>query len=442
MKVVIIGGGTAGSEVAWQLRKENKEAEIIILEKGGHTQYSPCALPYLVSGKIKKAEDILLFDEKYYQYNKIDLRLNSEVVDIDEKNKVVEYIKDGQRKKLDYSYLVLASGLKFEKPDIKGLDEHKFFRLKNINDALSIKKQVKGKERAVIVGAGYVGVELAEALNKLGLKVSLVEAKPEILADSYDKKISQKIKEKMIENGVEVLEGIEIKEIKNSTLISQDNKNSFDHLFLACGFKVDLSLAKKANLKCKQGVVVNDYNQSSDNNIFALGDIVESINFYDNQKTLSQLATTAVSQARVVSNNILKKSSKREKVLNTSVSKFGDLIFGSCGLTNKYCQDKQTQTASAFYTGKDKASYYPESKDFYVYLIADLKGKILGCQMAGYSDVAGNLNMVSLAIKNQLKLEEFIKSETCYNPAVSEIFDPVIVAAELCLKKLKIKNEK
>jgi NADH oxidase (H2O2-forming) len=456
MRVVIIGGGTAGSELAWRLRRENKNIEIIILEKGKYRQYSPCALPYFLSGKIKKESDIVLFSEDYYNYNNIDLRLNSELREINTKTKELRYLdkKSNNEENLNYDYLVLATGLKFKVPSIPGLRDQAFYTLKNIDDAKEIKKTVKKGDKAVIIGAGYVGVELAEALSTLGLKVSLLESQENVLPATLDKKIANIVEEEMKAKKVEVFTNSKIEKVTKKQVylkdeLLEDKKINYDYLFVACGLSADLSLAKQTGLKVNKGIIVNEYLETSKKNIYAVGDLVASVNFVDNKKVLSQLATTAVSQAKVLAQNILadkeKKEalkSKRNKVLNASVSKFGDLIFASCGITSVYCQQNNIKTISVFYKAKDKAEYYPEAKDIFIYLISNLKGKIIGCQIVGYHEVLGRLNTVSLAIKQGLSLKEFINLETCYNPALSPIFDPLIVTAEICLKKLKVKNAK
>jgi NADH oxidase (H2O2-forming) len=456
MRVVIIGGGTAGSEVAWRLRRQHKDIEIIILEKGKYRQYSPCALPYFLSGEIKKVDDIILFSEDYYNYNNIDLRLKSELKEVNHKTKEIKYLdKDNnQEKNLSYDYLVLATGLKFKIPPIPGLKDQDFYTLKSLDDAKKIKKAVKKGDKAVIIGAGYVGIELADALNSLGLKVKLIEGKENILSATLDKKIANIVKEKMEAEKIEIITNSKIEKITKKQVIlkeklSEDKKINYDHLFLACGLSSDLSLAKQIGLKVDKGIIVNDSLETLKKDIYAVGDLVESVNLIDNKKVLSQLATTAVSQAKVLAENMLTNSdkekrlaNKRNKVLSASVSKFSDLIFASCGVTNDYCQKNNIKTVSAFYKAKDKAEYYPEAKEMFIHLSSDLQGRIIACQIAAYNEVVGRLNMVSLAIQQGLTLKEFINSETCYNPALSPIFDPLIITAEICLKKLKAKNAK
>ncbi len=441
MKILIIGGGTAGSEVAWRLRRLNKEVEIVILEKGKHTQYSPCALPYLISGKIKNIDDIILFDQNFYNYNKIDLQLGADVKDIDSGKQLVKYIKNSKAKTINYDYLVLANGLSFNPLLIPGLEDCHYFKLKSLEDAVAIKKAVKKNDKALIIGAGYIGVELAEALSCLGLKVTIAEGKNHLLPAVFDKKMAEKISEEIEKKRVKIIIEAKIEKILKKEAQINGKKIKYDHLFVCCGLSADKSMALKAGVKCDKGIITDDFGKTSDKKIFAAGDLAESINLIDGKKTLSQLATTAVRQANVLAQNILGGNKKNEMVLNTSISKFGDLIFGASGVSQKYCQDNGIAAESAFYEGKTKAEYYPDAKKILTKIIALPNGEIIGCQIAGYKDIAGRLNMAALAIKQKLTLEELIASETCYNPAIAPIFDPLLLAAEICLKKIKAKHE-
>ncbi len=441
MRIVIIGGGTAGSETAWRLRKLNKDIEIIILEKGEYTQYSPCSLPYFISHKIKNADDILLFNPEFYKYNKIDLRLNSLVTSIDRQKKEIKYLRNKKTNTLTYDYLVLASGLSPQIPKNLDLSNCNFHLLKTLDDAKKIKKTVKKGEKALIIGAGYIGVELAESLNSLGLKVTLVENQKSIMPTTFDEKMSKQISQVISEAGVNIITEANVSEVSKNKARVNDKIIEFNHLFLTCGLSPNLNLAKAANIKHNSAIYSDKYGKTSDKSIYTLGDAVLSINAIDNKKIFSQLATTAVSQAKIVAYNILNKEKKEiDSVLSSSVSGFNDLIFSSTGVTKGYCKNNNIDCVFAFYKGKDKAEYHPNAKDFFVLLVANLKAEIIGCQVVGYSEVVGRLNMLSLAIKNKIKLNQFIKTETAYNPAYSPIFDPIVLAAEICLKKLKVKN--
>jgi NADH oxidase (H2O2-forming) len=437
MRIIIIGGGTAGSEVAWRLRQQNKEVEIIILEKGEYTQYSPCALPYVISGDIKDPDDIFLFNRNSYGDNDIKLKTGCRVKNIDTKEQQVKYQKNGETETISYDRLVLATGCKFKPPDIPGLDQCSYLTLATVNDAKTIKNKVNPKDKALIIGAGYIGMELAGALYERGLGVTVLESENRILPANFDDKFSSKIRELIENKGVKIVTEAEIKKLAPRQAELNKGTIEYDHLFICCGLMPDTSLASQAGLECNQGIIVDEQNRTSDKNIYACGDAVESINLVDNTKILSQLATTAVKQARVIAENILGENNKQEKILNTNISEFDGLVFGSTGVIENYCKQNNIETVSATYKGKTRAEYHPDSKDIWIKMIADLNGKIIGCQIAGYEEVAGRLNMASLAIKQGLSLKELISSETCYNPAIAPIFDPLIIAAEVCEKKKK-----
>lgn len=440
MQVVIIGGGTAGSEVAWRLRQQDKDVGITILEKGSYTQYSPCALPYVISGDIASFQDIFLFDRNSYSSNNIELKTGCEVEGINRQKQEVEYQKGGKRETIAYDRLVITTGCKFSPPDIPGLDQCSCLSLAGADDAKAIRDKVNAGDKALVVGAGYIGIELASALHKLGLEVTVLEAEDRIVPANFDRQMSSKIQSVIKGKGVKTITEVEIKNITPKQAELAGEVVAYDHLFVCCGLIPDTGLASQAGLECAQGIVVDEQGRTSDKNIYACGDAVESINFIDDSKTLSQLATTAVRQARVVAGGILGVNKKREKVLNTNISEFDGLVFGSTGVTEAYCRENDIETVSALYRGGTRAEYYPENKDIWVRIVADLNGRIIGCQIAGHEEVAGRLNAAALAIKQGLSLDELIQSETCYNPAIAPIFDPLAMAAEICLKKLNFKN--
>jgi NADH oxidase (H2O2-forming) len=440
MQVVIVGGGTAGSETAWRLRQQDKDARVIILEKGSYTQYSPCALPYVISGDIKAFEDIFLFDSNFYSANKIELKTGCKVESIDREKRQVACQIDGKSEIITYDRLVLAGGCKFSPPDIPGLDQCSYLSLARVDDAKVIRDRVGAGDKALLIGAGYIGIELAAALYKQGLEVTVLEAQDRILPANFDKQMSSKIQAAIEAKGVKIITGAEIKHLDPKQAELGGQAIAYDHLFVCCGLVPDTDLASQAGLECAQGIVVDEQGRTSDENVYACGDAVESINFTDGSKILSQLATTAVRQARVVAGNILGGSKKREKVLNTNISEFDDIVFGSTGMTEVYCGENNIETVRALYRGGTRAEYYPENKDMWVSIVADLNGRIIGCQIAGYEGVAGRVNMAALAIKQKLSLDDLISSETCYNPAIAPIFDPLTIAAEVCRKKLDLKK--
>lgn len=436
MKVVIIGGGSAGTTCAFQLRKLDKEAEITILEKTENTEYSPCALPYVISGEIKDFKDIFIFTKDDYEKNNINLCLNSTVQEIDKETKKITYSKDNKKEQIQYDKLVLATGSSSFIPPIEGLDNTDYYSFKTIEDAQKISNDIKEQSTSVVVGAGMIGVELAHSLAERGENVKLIEIKENILPGILDPKISKKLKEHLEQ--IEVYEGRKIEKISGNELYVGEEKITFDKLFLCTGIRPNIELAKEIGLETDKGIVVNEFMQTSDKNIYACGDCAESTEFNSGQKMISALGTTATRQAKVIAKNLLGENEKFPFVLNNTVTKLGNLYVGAVGLSQERAKELDIKTISAEYTGNVKAEYYPSESKIRVKIICDSNGKILGGQIVGDEEVVGRLNLLSLAISKQMHVQELADMETCYNPASSPVFDPLNITAQICLKKLNL----
>ncbi len=435
MKVVIIGGGSAGTTCAFELRKLNKDVEITLIEKSSNLEYSPCALPYVLSGEIKSFDDIFIFSKKDYEENNINLRLNSEAEKIDTKNKKVILNK---KEELGFDKLVIAIGGNVFVPKIKGLENIEYKTFKTIEDAKEISKKVKSKDNSVVIGAGMIGIELAVSLAEKGNKVSLIEAKKNILPNILDSDMSEKLKEQLEKKDIQIFEESKIKEVSNKKISLEKNEIEFDNLFLCTGVKANTSLAEKAGLKIDKGIAVNEYLKTSNKDIYSCGDCVESSEFNTDKKIFSQLGTTAVRQAKFIARNILGEKEKFPHVLNNTISKIGEKYVGAVGITQKRAKELGIKTVSAKYTGCLRAEYYSDKEKITIKLICNLSGEIIGGQIIGDNEVVGRLDLLALAIQKKTKIEEIAKLETCYNPASAPIFDPLTITAEVCLKKLNM----
>lgn len=447
MNVIIIGGGSAGTTCAFELRKLNKEIKITIIEKSNNLEYSPCALPYVLSGEIKSFEDIFIFKKEDYEQNDIDILLNSRVIEINKKNKKIVYEKEKQKKEINYDKLVFAVGGSCFIPAIEGIEDINCFFLKSLEDAKKISKTIKKGNQSTIIGAGMIGVELSVSLAEKGEKVSLIEARENILPYLLDLDMSKKLKEYLEEKNIKIHENAKIVKIDNSKLIfeNQDTKEknkkvSFDRLFLCTGVKPNLELAKKIGLKINKGIIVNRFLQTSDENIFACGDCVESIEFNSNKKILSALGTTAVRQAKTIAQNLLKENKKFPEVLNNTITKIGDLYVGSVGLTGKRAKELGIKFISAKYSGNVRAEYYSNKEKITLKIICNEKGIVIGGQIIGHNEVVGRLDLLALGIQNKLHIKKIANLETCYNPPSAPIFDPLTITAEICFKKLNLMN--
>jgi NADH oxidase (H2O2-forming) len=440
-RVVIIGGSSAGATCAFEIRKLDKDVEIIILEKNGYTQYSPCAMPYVLSGEIVDFDKIFIFKKKDYEQNNISLNLNSEVIDIDEKRKCVVYKCNNERKQIVYDKLIIATGSYCSIPKIKGIEKSTYFVLKSLDDAKEIASNIKSKSSSVIIGAGLIGVELAISLSAKGEKVTLIEAKDNILFSMLDSDMALKLKEKIENKNLEIIESANIEEISQNKIILNDSQIKFEKLFVCTGVKPNLNLPKTTNINIDRGIVVNEYMQTSNKDIYACGDCTESVEFNSNEKIISALGTTATRQAKIIAQNIVGCKNKFAPVLNNTITKIGNVFVGSVGLTKSRCDELKIKTVSATYTQNVRAEYYSSKSKITIKIICDMKGLILGSQIIGEEDVVGRVNLMALALQKKCKIEELIKLETCYNPASAPIFDPITIVSEICFKKLKFMNK-
>ncbi|MBS1266067.1 MAG: Coenzyme A disulfide reductase [Candidatus Woesearchaeota archaeon] len=404
MNIVIIGNGTAGVTTALEIRKKNKQANIKIFDKSGNLPYSRCSLPYLVSGKIQ--DSIQTFDRNFYKQNNLKI-INAEVKSINRQEKVVKTDKDNY----EYDKLVLATGAKPFVPDIAGLKD--YYTLHTIKHAQEL---MKASGKGVIIGAGMVGVELADSLRQK-CDIVLLEAKEHVLSTILDKNFA-KIVEKKIKN---LRTSVNIKKIDQNKVYLKDEIIDCDFIVVACGVKANSKLAKESGLKVRKGIIVDKQMKTSDKDIYACGDCA--------QTNAAKLATNAIMQAEVVADNILGIDAKIKPSFNTCITKFDNFIIGSTGDLGS------ENTISAVFRGKARAEYYPKNSKVYVKLIAK-EDYLVGAQLIGEEDVVGRINWLALAVQQKLKIEQLCDAETAYNPALSCVFDPVVVAANILKRKI------
>ncbi|MGM5488429.1 MAG: NAD(P)/FAD-dependent oxidoreductase [Nanobdellota archaeon] len=428
MKVVIIGGGSAGTTCAFEVRKRDKDAEITILEKGDHPEYSPCALPYVISGEID-IQDIFLFKQADYSANDIHLSLNSSVDRIDREKKTIVYTRQGETKELSYDKLVLAMGSHAFVPRIEGMESTRYKVLKTLEDAREISDTPTGD--SVVIGAGMIGVELAHSLAQRGDDVTLLEADEHILPGILDKGMAKRLHDSL---QFTIYEGVTIDRIAGNKVFAGE-RFPFDNLFLCTGIRPNMQLAQECGLETEKGIVVNEYLQTSDEEIYACGDCTQVVESNTGNKIVSGLGTTAVRQAQVIATNILGVKETFPPVVNNSVTKLGDYV-GSVGLTSRRARDYGIQSVSAEYCGPVRAEYYPSDERIAIRIVSDTSGKVIGGQFVG-AEVVGRLNLIALAIQKGMHVQELAALETCYNPASAPIFDPVSITAQICLRKLR-----
>jgi len=439
MRIVVIGSGTAGSNFALFARKFDRKAEIIVIGKEKTMQYSPCALPFVLSGKIPKLEDIIVFPMEFYEKQKIQMMLGAEAKEIDRKRKVV--ITD--KGEVPYDKLILATGSKAFVPPIKGVENDGVFTLKTMDDVKKIQAYLEERKpkKAVVIGAGLIGLEGAVAFRELGLEVVVVELLEHLLPTMLDKDIASIVQSHLEEKGIEFKFGVAVSEILGNPVkgvkIGEEEIKA-DIVLVATGVRANVDLARKAGLEVNRGIVVNEYLRTSDPDIYAIGDCAEVFDAVTGNRILSQLGTTALRMAKVAAENVFGKDVKFRPVFNTAITELFDLEIGTFGITQERAKKEGIEIVVGKFKGSTKPEYYPGGKPITVKLIFRKEDrKLIGAQIVGGERVWGRIMTLSFAAQKGATVEDIAYGETAYAPPISPTIDPITVAAEMALRKFK-----
>lgn len=451
-KVVVIGAVAAGASAATKARREDEYAEIIVFEKGPYASFANCGLPYYVGGTIKERKNLFQVSNEYFhkRFN-IDLRVNHEVIKINREEKCVEVIdhQTGESFKEAYDKLIVAVGGEAVKPPIKGIDSRKIFSLLTVPDADKIMEELKNKpEDAVVVGGGYIGVETAEELQRRGLKVTLVEMMDQIIAP-LDKEMTMPLVQHLEEKGIEVILNNGVTEFQEEgdlikvILQSQDEIDA-DFLILAAGVRPRLELVKDAGLRVSEvGVVVNEFMQTSDPDIYAAGDIVESTHLVTGEKVRFALAGPANKQGRIAGAHAVGNTKKKFKgVLGTSIVKVCDFTAASTGLNEKECQKHKISYYPVYLNKGNHAGYYPGSEILTIKLLVEEQtGKLLGAQCIGRQGVDKQIDVFATALQAKMTVEDLEDLNLAYAPPYSSAKGPVVMSGMIASNHLRYETD-
>lgn len=425
MRTVIIGGGACGASTAARIRRLDESAEIIVLEKTGEISIANCGLPYYTSGVINDREKMLVSSpEKFREWFNINVKLNTEVININPDEKFVE-TADGE--KINYDKLVLAQGAKPFVPPIEGIPEEKVFTVRTLFDADNIKSYIKekGVRKAIVIGGGFIGVEMAENLNEMGLETTLIEQQNQILAP-VDYEIAAFLHNEMRDRGIELVLSDGVKKFNdNKVILNSSREIEFDIIIMAIGVRPEITLAKNAGLETARGIIVNQKMQTSNPDIYAGGDGVEIKDFVTGENTLIPLAGPANRQGRIIADNICGIESAYKNSQGTSVLKVFDLTAASVGNNEKQLKSKNIPYWKTFVFSKDHAGYYPGAVEVLYKLLFSPDGKILGAQGVGLDGVEKRIDVISSIMRNGGKIQELLDSELCYAPPYSSAKDAV-----------------
>ncbi len=425
MRVVIIGGGACGASCATRLRRLDENCEITILERTNEVSIANCGLPYYCSDVINDREKILVSNpEKFRNMFKIEVKLNTEVTEI---NRNEKFVLTQNNEKYYYDKLVLAQGANPIKPNIEGINNRNILTLRTLSDADNIKKYISENnvKKAIVVGGGFIGVEMAENLAHLGIETKLVELSEQILTP-VDYEIACFAQNEMRANGIELILADGVKSFsENEIELNSGKRIPFDIVILSIGVNPETTLAKNAGLKVNRGIKVNEYMQTSDEEIFAGGDNVEIKSFINDDDVIIPLAGPANRQGRIIADNIYGIKSTYKKSQGTSVLKVFDYTVACSGYNEKLLKRMQIPYWKILTFGNSHAGYYPNSTSTLYKLLFNNDGKILGVQAVGQDGVEKRIDVVASIMRNNGSIQELLDSELCYAPPYSSAKDPV-----------------
>ena len=453
MKVLIIGGVAGGASAAARLRRLDENAEIIIFERGEHISFANCGLPYYIGGVIKNKENLVVQspEDMKKRFN-IDVRVLNEAIDINVKKKevTVHEIKTGKDYQESYDRLILSPGASPIKPPVKGFDAPNVFTLRDIPDTFSIKDFIDQHhpKRAVVVGAGYIGMELAENLHARGVITTIVELAEQVLGP-LDYEMASLVHQHLKEKGIEFYLSDQIKEVSYQDNISTIKLESgkeikTDLILIGIGVRPEVQLAKKAGLKIgtRGGIIVDKTLKTSDNNIYAVGDAIEVKDYINGSPALIPLAGPANKQGRIAANNIFGIQEEYNGTQGTSVIKVFDMTVAGTGNNEKLLKRFGIPYEKSFTHSATHAGYYPGATPLSVKLIfAPENGKILGAQIVGYEGVDKRIDVIATAIRAGMSVFDLGKLELAYAPPYSSAKDPVNMAVYVASNILKGDHE-
>lgn len=446
MRIVIIGGVAGGMSAATRLRRLNETAEVIVLEKGPYVSFANCGLPYYVAGEIDERTDLLVQTPETLQARfDLDVRPNSEAISIDSNNKEVVVQTDQETYTLGYDKLILSPGAKPFIPPAKGLEEaENIFTLRSVPDVDAIANfiNIHNSKKAVVIGAGFIGLEMAESLAQRGMAVTIVEKAPHVLPP-FDEEMAAYIRKELVANGVKLYTGLaaESFEEKGKTVVLENGERlESDITLMSVGVKPETTVALTAGVETglRGGIVVDDQYETSQKDIYAVGDAIVVKQQINGEDTMIALASPANRQGRQVADVISGLKRKNKGSIGTAIVRVFKMAAASTGLNERQLQQADEAYEVIHIQGKSHAGYYPNAKTIVLKLLFHpTTGKIYGAQAIGEDGVDKRIDIIATAIKAGMTVQELPELEFTYAPPFGSAKDPVNMAGYVALNLME-----
>ncbi|WP_288222191.1 DsrE/DsrF/DrsH-like family protein [uncultured Clostridium sp.] len=436
-KVLVVGGVAGGASAAARLRRLREDMDIVIFERGEYISFANCGLPYYVGEVIKERDALLLqTPQKMKDRFNIDVRVNSEVIEVDSINKKVKVKNINGDYEETFDYLVLSPGAKPIRPNLPGIDSEKIFTVRNISDIDKIKAYVDNSvtNSAIVIGGGFIGIEMAENLKERGINVTLIEAAPHVLAP-FDSDFSNIIEKELNDNGISIIlnnKVIAFKDEENSISVVLDDERMIkaDMVISAIGVIPDTNFIKNSgiNLGDRGHIVVDDHMETNIKGIYAAGDAVVVKDYVNGKEAFIPLAGPANRQGRVVADNIAGLGSEYKGSLGTSIIKVFDMVAAATGNNERTLNRYGIKYEKVYLHPMSHAGYYPNAIPLTIKVIYDVEGKILGAQALGYDGVDKFIDVIATAIKFGGRMEDLEELDLAYAPPFLSAKSPANMA--------------
>lgn len=447
-KIVIIGGVAAGTKAAAKSRRLKPDAEINIYTDDTHVSYSACGLPFFIEGNFNDVDMLIAREPEEFEQENIHIHLLHKATKIlpEKKQVVILDMQKNEEFSVDYDKLVIATGARPIIPPIKNVNLKNVFTLRTVEDGINIKEKVLTSKKAVIVGGGYIGIELLEAFIKQGLSVTMIEFAPKIMP-MFDDDICDLIKNHILEHysdTIQIINSDAVTEIlgKDSvTGIKTKNGLTFeaDFVIIATGVRPNVEIATDAGIELGEtgAIKVNSKMQTNIPDIYAAGDCIEKVHLVSKTPAWIPLGSTANKEGRCAAINLCGQKDNFEGILGSAVTRFSGLTMSITGLTEKQATKLGFEPISTMVTKLDKVGYMPKAKNITIKLIADKKSRrLLGAQAIGCGDADKRVNTVATALIQPMTIDDFMSNDLTYAPPYSPSIDPLLTAAEKLIEKL------
>ena len=448
-RIVVIGGVAAGMTAASRARRLNSNTEILVFEKSGNVSYGSCGLPYFVSDVIKSHENLVVYDSKFFKEKRnIDVFLRHEVVAIQPENLtiLVKNLNTNEEKKYQYDKLLISTGARALAPPIKGIDLGGVFTVRILEVGVAIKNYIRknSPKKALIVGAGYIGLEMSESIIASGLKVTIVERMPNILG-TMDDEINEIVEKELNAKGVILLKSTSVTEFigegeqVKKAILDNGETLDVDIVIIGTGIKPNSELAKEAGIELGQtrAIKVNERMETNIPNIFSAGDCVEAYHQVLEKPVYIPLGTTANKQGKVAGENIAGGNAAFNGIIGTALFKCFELEIARTGITEKEAKSEGLDYISNMIDQGSRAGYYPGGSKIRIKLIANKStGRILGAEMVGKEGVSKRIDVFAAVIAAKMTVDDFSNLDLSYAPPFAPVWDPNLIAANELKKKI------